>query len=329
MKEPSMRHLAPPCLLLALAACGGDFSNDDLEFLNALPQREDLSVTTPGERMGGGTGQRLVRQGKVGSPSALMEKLGDASALVGNTDETGRDINESIGGILDSVESITRLTPTKREPNRRVWGPILGKNDMEFDTRFVMTREGERFEYQTQYRRVGGGENDWWSFLEGTFQADGGVRKGTGRLSIDWKRAREEEWLFSVDFLDGQEIRYQTQRLPTQVELEYFGPLPDIFPGRYMYREAEGDLAEMTFEMRGTDFVPGGLPENVALVTRWAPDGRGTALLEILSGDIVGAKYTECWDAQGRVTFISRSWDFLNPTEGVRASCPDMSALDR
>ncbi|NTX01423.1 hypothetical protein [Myxococcus sp. CA040A] len=318
-----MRHLVPICLCLALAACGGDFSNDDLEFLNAFPRREDLTASMPGKTQGEAWGARVA------SKSAQQAgRLGDSSGIVGDTDETGLRFNEAVDGILSSLEAIQQYTPTKREPDRRVWGPIPGRNDMRFDTRFVMTREGERFDYQLQYRDIGEGEDAWWSFMSGSFQANGGVRKGEGSLIMDLKRAREERFL-DIPFLDREEIHYQTRKLPTRVELVFVSNVPTLLPSRYIYREAEGDLAEMTFQILDTDFVQGGLREDVALTTRWAPDGRGTGILEIIKGDILGAKYTECWDAQGRVTFISRSWDFLNPTEGLRSSCPDMSALDR
>ncbi|WP_228556848.1 hypothetical protein [Myxococcus sp. AB025B] len=320
-----MRYLTPICLCLALAACGGDFSNDDLEFQNALPRREDLMAKVLGQE------QAKARALRVASKvhALRLGRLGEASGIVGDTSETGRDFNDSVGNMLQAIENIRTQPATSRGPNRRVWGPFLGKNDMKFDTRFVMTREGGRFDYHLQLRDVGEGEGDWWSFLSGQFEATGGVRRGTGGLILDLKRSREEGYL-GVDVIDRQEIHYQTQTFPTRVELVWtFADTTRPLPSRYVYREGEGGVAEMTFELAQTDFVLGGLKEDMALTTRWAPDGRGLGAVEILKGDIPGAKYTECWDAQGKVTFISRSWDIFNPTEGVRASCPDLSALDR
>ena len=318
-----MRHLPVACLCLALAACGGDFSNDDLEFLNALPRREDLAAKLPQKgqgRAGGGLATRT---------SGLVVRLGEMSELMGDTEETGRAFNAGVDALLSLLEDIRSLPPTTREPDRRVWGPYRAPNHAGFDVRFVMTREAMRFDYQLEYRRTGGGEADWWAFLSGDFEADAGIRKGVGSLHLDVERS-EREGLPATDVtvLRRLDIDYQTKALPTRVELT-FTPKDGAFPvSRYTYREAQGSLGEMHFLMPGQDLVPGGLLEDLGLTTRWAPDGRGMAVLDVLSGDIRGAKYTECWNAQGRVTFTARSWDFFNPTEGERATCPDFSALD-
>ncbi|WP_246357068.1 hypothetical protein [Pyxidicoccus fallax] len=318
-----MRHLALACLCLAAAACGGDFSNDDLEFLNALPQREDLAVKLSAASEGRSGGGLTTRK------DGLVVRLGEASRVSGDTDKTGREFNGAVDGLLSLLENIRNSSPTSREPDRRVWGPFKDKDHPRFDVRFVMERRELRFDYRLEYRRTGEGDDAWWALLMGWFQADAGIRKGVGALSLDVKRATEETFpvggLFTLDRLD---IDYQTKALPTRVEMAFTprGSLTE--PTRYMYREAAGRLGEMRFTLPDIDLVVGGRLEDVALTTRWAPDGRGMGVLEVLDGDIKGAKYTECWNALGRVTFLARSWDFFNPTEGDRGSCADFSALD-
>jgi hypothetical protein len=323
MKEHAMRHLAMACLCLAAAACGGDFSNDDLEFLNALPKREDLAAKLPASSQGRTGGGLTTRK------DGLLVNLGEVSQLASDTDDTGRDFNTAVDGLLTLLENIRATSPTTREPDRRVWGPFKDKDHPGFDVRFVMERAELRFDYQLEYRRTGAGDTAWWAFLTGAFQADAGIRKGVGTLSLDVKRAVQEDFaaggLITLDRLD---IDYQTKALPTRVEMAFTprGGLTEAV--RYTYREAEGGLGEMKFRLPATDLVIGGKLEDVELTTRWAPDGRGMGVLLVLAGDIQGAKYTECWNALGRVTFIARSWDFFNPTEGVRTTCPDFTALD-
>ncbi|WP_342374886.1 hypothetical protein NVS55_26615 [Myxococcus stipitatus] len=319
-----MRHLVPVFLCLALAACGGDFSNDDLEFLNALPQREDLAATVPGQDKEAGWSARIA-----GKTSLAVGRLGAPSGIIVDTNETGRRFNEVVDSMLASLENIRSAPPTEREPDRRVWGPYPDRRERRFEARFVMTREGERFDYQLQYRRAGEGDDAWWSFIVGSFQANGGIRKGEGSLILELRRAREKGFILGLDLLEREEIHYKTRELPTSVSVVFVSMQPLLLPSKYTYRQGEGGVAEMTFELQGTDFVAGGLLEDVALTTRWAPDGRGSGSLKILKGDIQGAEYKECWDNGGRVTFIARSWDFINPTEGVRSTCPDMTALDR
>ncbi len=324
-----MRHLSLACLCLAMAACGGNLSNDDLEFLNAVPRREDLAAKLPAAsqgRSGGG-----LTGGKSAASAALQVRLGEVSRLATDTDATGRNFNASVDGLLALLEHILDQEPTSRDPDRRVWGPFPDRQHPGYDVRFVMERSvAQRFDYRLEYRRTGAGEAGWWAFLVGSFEPDaGGVRKGQGELYLDVALAEAEGFprggLVTIDRLD---IQYQTKALPTSVELAFTPRGGLTAPTRYTYREAEGGLGEMKFQLPDTDLVPGGRLEDVELTTRWAADGRGVGVLEVLDGDITGAKYTECWDALGRVTFIARSWDFFNPTEGQRASCPDVSALD-
>ncbi|HZI16469.1 MAG TPA: hypothetical protein VE153_39250 [Myxococcus sp.] len=324
-----MRHLALACLCLAMAACGGNLSNDDLEFLNALPQREDLAAKLPANSQGRSGGKRAG--GKTAASASLQVRLGETSQLFSDTDDTGRRFNASVDGLLALLEKIRDVEPTSRDPDRRVWGPFPDRDHPGFDVRFVMERNVEqRFAYRLEYRRSGEGEADWWAFLLGTFQADvGGIRKGQGQLFLDVKLAETKAFpLGGLVTLDRLLIRYQTKSLPTSVEMVFTPRGGLTAPTFYTYREAEGGLGEMKFQVPDTDLVPGGQLEDLELTTRWAGDGRGVGVLDVLDGDIRGAKYTECWDALGRVTFIARSWDFFNPTEGQRSSCPDVSALD-
>jgi len=322
-----MRHLAMACLCLAAAACGGDFSNDDLEFLNALPRREDLAAKLPAASEGRSGGGLTARQAS--DKTAQAVNLGEQSKLAGDTDATGRNFNAAVDGLLTLLENIRDTPPTTRDPDRRVWGPFRDNDHRDFDVRFVMERQALRFDYRLEYRRTGEDDQQWWSLLLGSFQADAGIRKGVGELHLDVKRAEQEDFprggLATLDRLD---IAYQTKALPTRVEMTFTPRGGLTAPSRYTYREAEGGLGEMKFEVPDTDLVVGGRLEDLELTTRWAPDGRGMGVLLVLDGDIKGAKYTECWNALGRVTFLARSWDFFNPTQGDRASCPDFSALD-
>lgn len=319
-----MRHLAPVLLCLLLAACGGDFSNDDLEFLNALPLREDLAAKLPESAARAGNGLTPREDGLVG-----LQGLGIVSDLAVQTYSTGTGFNQSVDALLSLLEKIRKLPPTTREPDRRVWGPFPDDKHPSLDVRFVMERTGEVFTYLLQYRRSGAGEEAWWTFIPGSFKADAGIRKGTGTVSMDFKEARKNG--FPADgavTLDRLDIDYQTRALPTRVALLFTGlgrPTPEV---TYTYRAVPEGLGEMKFRLPDTDLVPGGLRETLDVTTRWAADGRGMVVVDILAGDATGAKYTECWDTRTRVTFIRRNWDWFNPPEGDATACPDVSALE-
>lgn len=313
--------LALPCALAL--ACGGDFSNDDLEFQNALPQREDLAAKLPASaRSGQGPVTRVQR---LGAPQVL----GGASELAFQAYTAGTRFNTSVDALLALLEVFRNAPPTTREGDRRIWGPFPSGDHPGHDMRFVMERQGASFAYLLQFRPQGGGEDAWWTYLPGTFKADGGIRKGTGTLALDLQAARahgfETGEASTVDRLD---IDYQTKALPTSVELLFTGAGATAPDTRYASRQTPEGLGEMAFRLPGVDLIPGGLLETLDIVARWTPDGRGVLVLDILVGDAKGAQYTECWDARTRITFMQRNWDFLNPTEGDRSTCPDVSALD-
>ncbi|WP_223646606.1 hypothetical protein [Corallococcus sp. EGB] len=314
--------LALPCVLAL--ACGGDFSNDDLEFQNALPQREDLAAKLPASaRSGQDLGTSVQRLG-------AAQVLGGTSRLALQAYIAGKRFNTSVDALLALLELVRNAPPTTREADRRIWGPFPAQDHPGHELRFVMERQDTSFAYLLQFRPRGGGEGEWWTYLPGTFKAGGGIRKGTGTLALDLKAARAHGFETGGDAnaVDRLDIDYQTKALPTRVELLFTdvgAATPDT---RYASRRTPEGLGEMAFRLPGEDLIPGGLLETLDIVARWTPDGRGVLVLNILEGDAKGAKYTECWDAQTRVTFMARNWDFITPTEGSRATCPDVSALD-
>ncbi|RKH40700.1 hypothetical protein D7X55_23035 [Corallococcus sp. AB049A] len=323
MREPVMRNLALalPCLLAV--ACGGDFSNDDLEFQNALPQREDLAAKLPDSaRAGQGLGTNVQRL-------SASQVLGGTSELALQAYQAGTRFNTSVDRLLSLLELVRDARPSTRETDRRIWGPFPAKDHPGQELRFVMERQDADFAYLLQFRPKGSGEDAWWTYLPGTFKADGGIRKGTGTLALDLKEARAHG-LKTGDAmaLDRLDIDYQTKALPTSVELLFTAAGAATPDTRYASRQTPEGLGEMAFRLPGVDFVPGNLTETLDIVARWTPDGRGVLVLNILAGDAKGAQYTECWDAGTRITFMQRNWDFLNPTEGNRSTCPDVSALD-
>lgn len=311
------------CCLLAVA-CGGDFSNDDLEFQNALPQREDLAAKLPDSAARSSEGARPR-----GQALHRAQVLGGTSELALQAYAAGTQFNTDVDDLLALLEVFRHAPPTTREPDRRVWGPFPAESHPGHELRLVMERQGSDFGYLLQFRPTGGGEAAWWTYLPGTFKADGGIRKGEGTLAMDLHEARargfEPQDASLVDRLD---IRYQTKVLPTSVEL-LVSTLGGALPlARYASRRTPEGLGEMSFRLPGEDLIPGGLLETLDIVARWTPDGRGVLMLNILDGDAKGAQYTECWDARTRITFIQRNWDFITPTEGDRRTCPDVSALD-
>ena len=305
------------------AACGGNLSNDDLEFLNALPAREDLASKLPG-------GESAVSAGSLRQRTQPLS-LGEPSQLYADTRKASDDFNGGMEGLLSLLEGIRKLPPTTREPDLRAWGPWRDKDHPGHEVRFVMKREAERFDYGLQYRPVGSGEEAWWSALEGSFRADGGLRKGEGavRLLIAETKAHGFN-VGGLAGLDRLDIGYQTRALPISVQMRFVPASPQTASEiLYAYREIPGGLGEMGFLLQDVDVIPGTQREDLAIVSRWTRDRGGVGVIAVTGGD-VPAGYTatqvECWDASFRVTYLKRSWE--TAVVGNASACPDVSALE-
>jgi hypothetical protein len=309
-------------LLCLLAACGGNFSNEDLEYLNALPTRDALASKLPGTGTASGNGlaQRTDRLA-----------VGDPSQLYLDTKKASTDFNNGLDGLLSLLENIRTVPPTTRELDRRTWGPYPDGNNPGQDVRFVMTRSGDDFDYHLQFKPSKAGEDAWWSFLDGSFKADAGIRKGEGTLHLFISdavaRGLNVGDLRSLQRLD---VDYQNKALPSRVEMIF--TTPPTLPATpapaidYVYRELPGGFGEMHFLLTGTDWVPGNLKEDVEITSRWTPDRGGVATFIIKAGDLQGAGYKECWDANNQLTFAKRSWELFGI--GLASNCPDVSAFD-
>ncbi|ADO73441.1 hypothetical protein [Stigmatella aurantiaca] len=306
-----------PALLGLLTACGGNFSNEDLEYLNALPTREELASKLPDSAaFSGRRGERL----SVGEPSPLYQ----------DTRQASDNFNTLLDELLTLVETIRALPPTTREPHRRTWGPFTDTNQPGHEARFVMERQEDAnvFTYQFQFKPIQADDSEWWSFLAGAFRADAGVRKGEGELHLFVGEAVAKglhvEGLHPLQQLD---VVYQTRELPTRVEMRLIAQSPSA-PAevRYTYRELPGGWGEMRFIQRDTEAVPGGQKEDVEITSRWTPAQGGVGTFIILRGDLTGAGYRECWNPQYEVTYAKRSWELFGT--GDVSTCPDVSGFE-
>jgi hypothetical protein len=312
-----------PVLLCALAACGGNFSNEDLEYLNALPTRDALASKLPGSSgssTGGGLTQRQDRL-----------SVGDTSQLYLDTQRASTDFNNGLDNLLSLLENIRTVPPTTREQGRRTWGPYPDSGHPGNVLRFVMERDGDFFGYRLQFKPSAAAEEAWWSFLEGSFKADAGIRRGEGELHLFISEALARGLdVGDLRGLQQLDIGYQNKTLPTRVEMIFSTPptLPSTPPPgiSYTYRELPAGFGEMRFLLQGTDVVLGGLKEDVEITTRWTPDHGGVSTFVILKGDLMGASYKECWDSQYKLTFAKRSWELFGV--GLASSCTDVSGFE-
>src|SRR5262245_2098762 len=91
-------------LLFATIASCGNYSNEDLEFMNAVPARQDFVAYIPRDL----------------TPANEAELAKDTHTVI-----------TAFNGALDFLkvaDAIRAYPPTSRIPDGRVWGPVLDNN---------------------------------------------------------------------------------------------------------------------------------------------------------------------------------------------------------
>src|SRR5438874_3314188 len=90
---------------LALLCACGNLSNEDVAFLEAIPQQGALKVAVPA------------------GDGAQTACLIGAADVWNSAKSTGDGINAGVDGILALVDAIRGLSPSQRDPDCRTWGP--------------------------------------------------------------------------------------------------------------------------------------------------------------------------------------------------------------
>lgn len=307
------------------AACGGNWSNKDLEFLNALPTRQDLESSVPGDTAaqplsaaGSGVGTRRDELG-VGTRSEMHQRAVTAS----------REFNQGVDSLLALVEAVRRFPPTRREGDlRRIWGPFPSRENPGFEARLVMERTSEKeFVYRVEFSREGAGE--WFDVANGSFLASSGIRKGVGAFTISATQGRAggltDPALERFNLID---VAYDTSSSSKYVHLRIEAtPQAVDLALDYEYLGGEDGGGNVKFLFTGPVCPEADLarPEELRIRAAWRPSGEGRVEAEILAGDCLGAKHHECWDEQFRTTWYT-TWD--SGAAGTEsASCSELRAL--
>ena len=273
-----MKHALLAAALTALAACG-NYSNDDLQFLDALPDRQALSTQVP-----------------QGSAQALSQ----TASLYTGTVQTAQTINAGVESIIALLDLVRTLPPSQRGPDLRVWGPF-NDTDPGFENQVVIRRSANTFNYELQQRAKGG---EFVDVLTGTFVGDTAL---AGHGTLDFEVAplesightQRDPNLRSLRFVyanDTQPRTVNTTIVSRDAEHAQTTTLS------YLYAEApaEGDL---DFDLQGPS---GNGTYDIQVHSRWVPDGGagralGVGTLAAFTG--LELQVDQCWDDQFLETY--------------------------
>ena len=308
-----MRTIWISALALTLAACGGNYSNEDVEFLNALPHKTELesNLTPPPD---GGTPALLGEQPLLVVRRAESQlAVGDVSAFALATEGASQGFNQFLFSALDLLEAVTQLPPSQRSAGERTWGPFPDDKHPGYQVRLVMQRTDTQFTYQVEVQPVGA--SDWLAILAGEFRATSGLRKGQGDLHLFIAKAQTAGYSMNADpNVDTIDASYRTDVPPTVVTLTVSAvgnPVP-VFA--YQYAGQADGSGQMGFAL-----VDSANQNALEAVGRWTSSGSGRGDAVVISGAQVGATWTECWDAANEVVYSFPSWS--PPAVGDPAQC--------
>ena len=282
---------------LALCACG-NYSNEDLVFISAIPSREQLRIAVPKSE-----GQALCA-------------LGEATYATGAQTQ-GKGVNQGIDGILGLIDTIRAVPPTVRDGDRRTWGPWRDDKHagVEYVVTMIRTRgatpAGDQFDYLFAGRREGG---SWIPVLTGTFTGSQ-ARHGTGTLLLDFQAA----WLLGTnnptDPHGAIQVDYTLSGDPRTIELQ-LSAAPGFGLSIYHYVWAGYSDGRALFDFKFSD--TGGNVFTVDARFTAKGDGRASITGTAANGDT--AHIDSCFDGQACLTWLDDIHGFT-PACGGRAFC--------
>lgn len=124
-------------LLAPLLGACGNYAPDDVLFRAAVPKAIDVALQPPGAEVDeeGGAGAGQIQQ-------ALSSC--DEAPLRCQAQQTATELNGLTGGLLGILDGIINLPPTRRQQNRRVWGPMHIDETAQGGANFTLRFELER-----------------------------------------------------------------------------------------------------------------------------------------------------------------------------------------
>lgn len=308
--------LVTALLSLSVVSGCGNYSNEDLEYMNAVPTRDLLAVEVP-------------VQGAI-----LRANTAEGWRTTWSVIQTYNRVADGFLGLIDHIRS---FYPTRREPNARIWGPLPDEQHPRWQIQFTVSRDANDpgvFRYDLVSippaevlppATPSATASASVTIISGTFAASGGVKRGTGRMDVTLAEARELGITFGdLERLEWLSIEYQNDAWPHHVRMQAMQTPPttneEARSSDYTYeREATG-AGSLQFSWV-QDLVPGaaGL-DTLRIESLWQATGQGRADVAVVEGDLAGsARSIECWANDFTSTYKSATW--APPPVGDETTC--------
>jgi hypothetical protein len=291
---------------LVISACG-TWSNEDLEFIYALPDKATLHAVSPGDSLAS-SGQGLSRQGL---------NVGDDSQTAASTKATSAEFNAFLDSILDGLDGIRQIPPTTRTTDTRTWGPYDDSKNPGFQVRVDIERDGgSEYDWQLSYGRVG---ETFHPFGQGHFKPTITLKEGTGGLFLDAIGARQYLDAGTSTDPDHLTVDYHTDQSPKLVDMFFDKTLDDGGIDTLDYNYRQNDAGEVHADFTATTMDPN--IKSLAYDVAWDRSGEGYAKVKILAGNWADAGFEECWDTAQKVVYSDMIFDGGPSPVGLIDAC--------
>ncbi|MFO0581315.1 MAG: hypothetical protein U0229_03500 [Anaeromyxobacter sp.] len=292
----------------ALAGAGcGNWSQEDVRFLAALPSRADLRVEVPASA-----------NAQAGALAACGTR---PAALWLQAKPTSDSLNAAVDFVLDLVDLVRTLEPTTRTDDMRVWGPWDDRDHPGFEllARIVRTEQAGLVEHTFSLEARRKGQGDFVPFISGTFRGPS-AKVGRGTLEIDF----ELLWTLGLDDATTPHgvlnATYDRSGDPRKVVMQVASNKAAL-PFEYRYAGyADGTGGFVYVIPSGFNYL------EIASAFDRAGAGRAAITYHTIFGNV---GWAECWDAAACLTYVNDPGNYSCETEpnppcslGAVSACP-------
>ncbi len=284
-----MRRATNAVAATALLCAGcGNYSTEDLEFLVALPQKDDLTVAVPAPSASGAAVVCPVRSA-------------DTWAWAKPTSDS---LNAAVGWIVGLVDVVRRYPPTWRDADQRGWGPFDAEEHPGREIQVLIDRSyppalGGRPQFHYQFQARWKGAPDFTTIIEGWFDGASASR-GSGDVTLFF----QSFWDLGMNQPDtphgDMHIVYDRASDPVTIALDFTQDGFGVVLFRYEYTGYAGGRGNFNYRFRN-------LTGDEAVVrASYDAAGAGRAAVSFTPNlSPVSYGYDECWDANACLVYVN------------------------
>ena len=297
----SVNRWAATAAVAALAAGCGNYSTEDLRFLAALPQREDLRVAVPATA--------APATGALTGLAALSSCAAPGDATIWQDGKRTSDgLNSGVALVVGLIDNVRKYPPTARHEDSRRWGPFDDERHPGHEIQVVIDRtwpEGVDgrpwYAYSFQGRVKGAAA--FTDLIAGTFKGPSASR-GDGTVTLSF----QEFW--NLGMADGDTphgtmtIGYVRSTDPVTIDLDMVGlASPGFGVPQFGYGFAGYATGGGAFDYQ---LVKGMGGDKLTVKASWdaAKAGRLNVFYEVAPSFTVTGSFDQCWDSAGCLVYV-------------------------